>query len=104
MAAKSAGPPNPRRVEAGRQNRQRRGPTTEEGRRRLREAIARVRPWRFARGPTTAEGKRRAADNGRYRQRGERSARQLREDVADVRRLVDALGAARRLAAASVDG
>jgi hypothetical protein len=100
MPAKEAsGPPNPRRVAAGKLNRQRRGPTTEEGKRRLREAIARVRPWRFARGPKTAEGKRRAADNGRYRQHGERSARQLREDVADVRRLVDALGAVRRLAA-----
>jgi hypothetical protein len=80
--------PNPRRVAAGRANRLLRGPLTEAGRQRLREAARRVRPWENATGPRTPVGKRRAAENGRTRQRGEKSVRQLRAELADVAALV----------------
>jgi hypothetical protein len=40
-------------------------------------------------GPRTAAGKVRSADNGRSRQKGEKSIRQLRGDVADVCLLMD---------------
>jgi hypothetical protein len=74
--------PNPRRVAAGRANRALRGPLTEAGRRRLREAIRRVRPWERSTGPRTSDGKQRSAANGRVRQRGEKSVRELRAELA----------------------
>ena len=60
-------PRNPRRVAAGRANRQKRGPLTEEGRARLSEAARRHRPWEHATGPRTAAGRAQAARNGRCR-------------------------------------
>jgi hypothetical protein len=80
--------PNPRRVAAGRLNRMKRGPLTEEGRRKLREAALRNRPWEHGAGPRTQEGKARVALNGKARQKGNLSVRELRATLADVRELV----------------
>lgn len=55
---------NPRRVEAGRRNHQLKGPLTDDGRQRLREAALRNRPWLRSTGPKTQIGKLRSSRNG----------------------------------------
>jgi hypothetical protein len=92
-------PPSPRRQAAGRENRRRRGPLTEAGRRRLREAAVRVRPWGRATGPKTPEGKATSAANGRLRQRGSVSTREARAELAEARRLIGQMRELRRTAA-----
>ena len=87
--------PNPRRIAAGRLNRQKRKGLTPAGRERLRQAALRNRPWRFATGPRTPAGKARVALNGRIRQLGPRSVREIRRDLAGLRKLVSEMGAAR---------
>jgi hypothetical protein len=72
---------NPRRVAAGRLNREKRGPLSEQGRQKLRETALAHRPWEHSTGPTTAEGKTKSAANGRKRQRGAKSSRQIRKEV-----------------------
>jgi hypothetical protein len=57
---------------------------TLEGRERLRQAALTGRPWLFATGPRTPEGKARAAANGKIRQKGERSVREVRNFLAEV--------------------
>lgn len=69
---------------------------TPAGLERLREAATRNAPWRFSTGPRTPQGKARAALNGRVRQKGELSVRQLRAQVADVGGLIDMMGEMRR--------
>jgi len=73
---------NPRRVAAGRRNRALRGPLSPDGRDRLREAALANRPWRFSTGPRSVAGKLRVAENGRGRQVGEPSAREVRRQLA----------------------
>ena len=82
--------PNPRRVAAGRANRLKRGPLTEAGRERLRAAALRRRPWEQATGPRTAAGKAQAAGNGKRRQAGPRSVREVRADLREARALIRA--------------
>jgi hypothetical protein len=91
-------PPSPRR-QAGRENRKKRGPLTEAGRQKLREAARRVRPWQRATGPRTAEGKARARANGQLRQEGAISLRAARAAVAEARRLIGQMRELRRAAA-----
>ena len=79
--------PNPKRVAAGRLNRAKRKGLTPEGRERVRQAALKNQPWRFSTGPRTPEGKAKVAQNGRKRQQGAVSVRQLRAQVADLRRL-----------------
>ena len=76
--AEVAAVPNPKRVAAGQRNRAVRGPLTEAGRERLRAAAHLHRPWEHSTGPKTEAGKQQAVDNGKLRQRGEFSQRQLR--------------------------
>ena len=89
---------NPRRVAAGRLNREKRGPLTPEGCERLRQAALAGRPWRFATGPRTPAGKLRVAQNGKLRQAGEPSAREVRRELAALTGLVVDMAALRRLA------
>ena len=77
-AAEVAAVPNPKRVAAGQRHRAVRGPLTEAGRERLRAAAHQHRPWEHSTGPKTEAGKQQAVDNGKLRQRGEFSQRQLR--------------------------
>jgi hypothetical protein len=88
MSQPSGLAPNPRRVAAGRANRARRGPLTEAGRERLRAAALRNKPWLHATGPRTAQQKAQAALNGKRRQCGPRSVREVRGDLAAVRALI----------------
>jgi hypothetical protein len=91
-------------VAAGRQNQVKHKGLTPAGRERLRQAVLRSRPWRFSTGPRTAAGKARSAQNGRARQRGPASVRQLRAELADVRALLGELRAGRRAAGLPADG
>jgi hypothetical protein len=87
---------SPARVEAGRRNRQARGPLTEAGRQVLRESALRHQPWQWSTGPRTEEGKRRAAANGRCSGKNAPSQHQLRPGLADIYRLLTEMGGARR--------
>jgi hypothetical protein len=71
---------------------------TPAGRSRLRQSALVNRPWRFSTGPRTAAGKLRVAENGRGRQVGEPSVRELRRQVAAVGGLAADMAALRRLA------
>jgi hypothetical protein len=89
-------PPNPRRVAAGRLNRQKRKGFTPEGRERLHRAALENRPWLHATGPRTQQGKARAAANGKLLK-----ARPVREVPAlldGLARLTGAMVLGRRLA------
>jgi hypothetical protein len=90
--------PNPRRVEAGRQNRMKRKGLTEEGRQRLRQSALRHRPWEHASGPRTAQGKSQAAKNGKKRQCGPLSVREVRGGLEALRQLLQEARAVRRMA------
>ena len=89
-------PPNPRRVAAGRANRLKRGPLTEAGRERLRVAALSNKPWEHSTGPRTPEGKAQAVRNGKRRQLGPRSVREVRADLAAVRALIREMNSLRR--------
>src|SRR5687768_191944 len=95
----SVRPPSPARVRAGRANRLKRGPLSEEGRERLKSAIRRHQPWNASTGPKTAAGKARVALNGKSRQSGKYSIREKRALLAEplalckrVARLRNSLG------------
>lgn len=86
--------PNPMRVAAGRRNRAKRKELTEEGRQRLRASALRHQPWRHATGPKTPEGKAQAARNGKVRQKGLKSVREIRANLAPLRDLLRVMRAA----------
>jgi hypothetical protein len=97
-------PPNPRRVAAGKRNRALRKGLTEEGRQRLREAALRGEPWKHATGPKTPEGKARSAANGKKRQLGPLSVREIRADLAGLRGLLGDMRATRELVERAIPG
>ena len=68
-----------------------------EVRQRLREAAIRNRPWLKATGPKSDAGKAIVAMNGRKRQKGPRSVRQIRADLADVTELIGTMKGACRM-------
>jgi len=97
MAQSSATVPNSKRVAAGRRNRQKWRGLSPEGRERLRQAALRHQPWRFATGPRTDEGKAQAARNGKVRQQGPRSIRQIQADLAGLNVLLGELRQTRKM-------
>ena len=74
---------------------------TPAGLQRLREHALKHKPWRFSTGPTTAAGKARMAANGKKRQIGPRSVREIRADLADLRDLMDQMRASAQMASKS---
>ena len=70
---------NPRRQAAGKRNQALRRGLSEAGRDRLREAALNLRPWELSTGPRTVAGKAIAAANGKRRQKGRYSVRELRQ-------------------------
>ena len=102
MAKKMCGVPSPARSAAGKANRSKRTGLTPEGRERLRRAALANRPWLHSTGPTTAAGKAKAARNGKRRQVGLVSVRELRADLAGLRSLVAEMTAARGVAAGAL--
>ena len=87
---------SPRRVIAGKLNRAKRRGLTAAGRERLRQSALAHRPWVFSTGPRTAAGKLRVAANGRLRQKGEQSCRQLQAMLAGLGQLAGDMAALRR--------
>jgi hypothetical protein len=61
---------------------------TPEGREKLRQSALLHQPWLFSTGPRTPAGKARAALNGKHRQLGIRSVREIKADLAEVRSLL----------------
>ena len=95
---------NPKRAAAGKRNRKKRGPLTEEGLSRLREAALENRPWEYSTGPTTITGKAKSAANGRARQSGPKSLRQIRKEVSSDIGPIDELTVLRRALERSIEG
>ena len=87
MKSDRVGPPNPRRVAADNLNAMQRVGFSEDGLARLRAAAPFTPPRRYSTGPRTAEGKARSSANGRTRQVGPMSVRELRRELAVVNEL-----------------
>jgi hypothetical protein len=79
---------DPKRVLVGRQNRMKWKGLSPQGREKLRQSALRHQPWRFSTGPRTPAGKAQAALNGKSRQMGIRSVREIKADLADVHSLL----------------
>jgi hypothetical protein len=79
---------DPKRVLVGRQNRMKWKGLSPQGREKLRQSALLHRPWRYSTGPRTPAGKAQAALNGKRRQLGVRSVREIKADLADVRSLL----------------
>ena len=86
---------NPLLSAAGRLGRLKQGPMSLDTRQLLREAVLRNRPWERSTGPRTEAGKARSAANGRYRQRGQQSVRQIRGEMAGAQNLIREMAAMR---------
>jgi hypothetical protein len=102
-ATSPASTPNPRRVSAGKRNQCYRLGLTEEGRERLRESTLKHQPWRHSTGPRTPEGKKKAALNGKKRQMGSKSVREVRAEVAKLRGFVVEMREARGMHEGNLD-
>jgi hypothetical protein len=98
MSEPTTRPPNPKRVAAGKRNRQRWKGFTEDGLDRLQQSALANRPWTSSTGPRTAKGKTRSTANNKKQQLGPKSVREIREEVRGLRQL---LGAMRRAASAA---
>ena len=81
---------NPKRVQAGRVNRMKRGPLPLESMHRMRDAINRKKPWQLSTGPRTPAGKAIVARNGKVRQINPRSIREIRADTCEIMCLIEA--------------
>lgn len=104
LARDAARGANPRRVAAGRLNRAKRGPLTESGRERLRAAALAKRPWEHSTGPRTDVGKIKSSSNGKLRQMGEFSRRELRNIEHELlSEFVQIMGARMRITAEFYD-
>ena len=91
MVRNSTAAPNPRRVAAGKRNvTQRKGLST-AGRERLRQAALRGRPWVHSTGPQSAAGRAQSVVNGKRRQMGPVSTRELKAELAAVWSLIHEL-------------
>ena len=96
--------PNPKRVAAGKRNRALRKAITKEGRERLRANAQLHQPWRYSTGPRTPVGKARCAANGKKRQKGARSMREVRREVAELRLLLHEMHDLREMALSGASG
>ena len=86
---------NPKRVAAGRLNWAKRKGLTPDGRERLRRAASMTRPWLFSTGPRTLTGKATAAANGKKRQLGLLSIRELKADLKKLRAMMKEMAESR---------
>ena len=83
--------PNPRRVAAGKRNQLLRQGLRDASRQKLRQTALMHQPWLQSTGPRTAAGKAQAVANGKVRQKGPVSVRELRAELAEVRSLVKSM-------------
>jgi hypothetical protein len=79
---------NPRRVAAGRKNRQFRGAISPAGIERLRQTALKNRPWLKSTGPRTAAGKARLAESVSKRRRLPDTDRVLKAELESAGRLL----------------
>jgi hypothetical protein len=79
---------DPKRVLVGRQNRMKWKGLSPQGREKLRQSALLRQPWRFSTGPRTPAGKAQAALNGKRRQLGIRSVREIKADLTEVHSLL----------------
>ena len=84
----NAGSKNPKRVAAGRRNRQKRGDLTPEGLQRLSDWANEHQPWVRSTGPRSIAGKTRSARNGLLNQPLDQETRDARAELADVTSLI----------------
>jgi hypothetical protein len=63
--------------------------TGAKARERLRQAALKNKPWLLSTGPRTPQGKAKVAQNGRVRQLGSISVRQMHAEIKQLRGLVD---------------
>jgi hypothetical protein len=91
MTTEKLSEPSPRRVAAGRLNQLKCKGLTPAGRERVRQAALRDRPWQFSTGPRTTAGKAKVALNGKRRQLGLLSIREIRRNLAEYRGLLEEL-------------
>ena len=89
-----ANQPSPRSI-AGKANRAKRQGLTLEGRERLRQAALAKRPWIYSTGPRTPAGKTQAILNGKRRQVGVISIRELRRELAKYQKLTQEMAGTR---------
>jgi hypothetical protein len=66
-----------------------------ESRERLRAAALANQPWTKTRGPVSTQGKKKSAANGKFRQRGEKSRREIQAEIAGVLTLISQMAATR---------
>ena len=97
-----ARPKNPRRQAAGKRNQALRRGLSEAGRDRLREAVLNLRPWELSTGPRSVAGKAIAAANGKRRQKGRYSVRELRQHRQALEARLEPLKQARRTVLATL--
>lgn len=90
--------PNPRRVAAGRRNQKLSRGLTDVGREKLRQAIYIHKPWLYTTGPRTPEGKAKVSLNGKKRQLGPFSVRELRRQFSDLRSFIREIRQTRAMA------
>jgi hypothetical protein len=90
--------PNPRRVAAGRRNWAKRKGLTDAGREKLRQTALKHQSWRFSTGPRTPEGKAKVALNGKKRQKGTMSVREIQAELAEANAALAGMAASRRAA------
>lgn len=95
LGSKPSAVPNPKRAAAGRLNRAKRKGLTAEGRERLQRAAHAKKPWQHATGPRTIEGKATAAANGKKKQIGLLSIRELNADLRSLRTMLKDMTEAR---------
>ena len=96
MHKRSNEPVNLRRSAAGKLNRAKWKGVTPAGREKLRQNALKHKPWQFSTGPRTPEGKAKAAQNGKNRQKGEKSVRELRAELGETTALLAAMAASRQ--------
>lgn len=87
---------NPRRIAAGRLNRAKRKGLTPEGLERLRQSALRNEAWRFSTGPRTPEGRAKVARNGKKRQLGPQSVREIKQHMASLLHFLDKMRVTRQ--------
>lgn len=80
--------PNPKRVAAGKRNWLKRRGLSAEGREKLRLAALRNEPWQHSTGTRTPAGKATAVINGKKRQDGLVSLRELKADMRVLRAML----------------
>ena len=79
---------SPRHIAAARENWKKWKGFTPEGLEKLRQAALKNKPWEHSTGPRTAAGKAKVALNGKKRQIGPRSVREVQADMQELLDLV----------------